>query len=638
MASRATRQLRLAGLLVVAAALLVYVPTLGHELVYDDAMAIEQHPGVQWQDPAAIIASGFWGPDEAERIATWRPVVTFTFAVDVAVSRALGMRTAASLVHLQSIVWLALAGILLLIWLVELGLSPAAAGAAALLFVVHPGYSEATAFAVGRADTAMVAFGLLFALAHGRRRYGLAALWLACALACKEAAVLWPFAACGVWLARRLWLARRPRMARPSQESPWRWLVAYLLVGCVWLAGRWWVLGGLFGAAPSVVENPAVAADFSGRVVAAVLVWAQAARLLVWPASLASDYGLAAFPSLVAPPSASLGLGAIAAAGTLGLIWRGGRGSVAHAWAGGLLLGCGLLYGHVLTPLPTIFGERHWILAGVPFAVLVAEVVQRFGVRGRIGAVDETDLGPRRRAAVMAVVLVAVVLVVMVAAALRTRARLPSWSNNAVMYEAMVRDAPQSVRALINGASVALERGDIDSARQRLQRAKAIHPQLALIHLSLARVAVAAQDAPAAVAALATAASVGGKTDRWWAARCVERHRFATPKEAAAACTEALGFARNRTERDVGLLRGIARFSAGEQQAGFAEVVAALAKEGPPVNAQQARNAGVFFARAGRWRRAARWLAVAQEHRPDDPEIQRMLQIAVRRARSPSPR
>ncbi len=602
--------------LVVAA---LYGPTLGHGLVYDDHAAVERHPGVQGTAPLTVWTSGFWGPDEQGRVATWRPLVSATFAADVAVSRRLGLTSPAPLMHLHNLAWLAAAGVLVLLWLLELGVGWALATALACLFVVHPGYSEATAFVVGRADVAMVTWGLAFALALRRGRWAWASAALLAALLCKEAAVIWPAAA---WLAHVASARQRGGGARAWLPG---WLGPVAAVGAVWLAGRWWVLGGLAGAPASVVENPLIGAPVVERVVGAALVWGQAARVLLWPAHLAADHGLAAFPAAAAPSWGALAWSAVALGGVAGvggaLVRSGafaGRKAGADApqaalvWCLGLTLGAGLLFGHVLVPLPTVFGERHWVLGGVALVVGVGALGARLGWRGRR-------------------TLAALVAGLALLAAARTWVRLPVWASDQTLYEATVRDAPDSVRALVNGASVALERGDVALARRRLLRAAGLHAALPMVHLSLARVEVAAGDAGAADAALARAAEVGGQTDLWWAARCTERQRFAAPAAAVRACAKAVAFRRNRGRRDCRIFYGVALAATGERGQAVAEVRAAMAPGGAPVTGQEARNAGVFFARAGLWAEAARWLGVAHRHAPGDAATERMWRAAQRR-------
>ncbi len=204
-------------------AMALYAPTLGHDFVYDDHLAIVANPAVQTGAPALIVTSNFWGPTEADRIATWRPAVTATFAADVALADALAPGHSAAWMHgLNVLIFAALCAAL---WSLchALGASPGAATAAALLLAFHPAASEACVWLVARADLMLALFGLLYLRAHVRDRHGAALGWLALALLSKETALVLPAVAA-------LWKVARARHG--GERLNWRpWAGVAVAVG-----------------------------------------------------------------------------------------------------------------------------------------------------------------------------------------------------------------------------------------------------------------------------------------------------------------------------------------------------------------------------------------------------------------------
>lgn len=608
--SPTNRHALLGALAVAALALGLYAPTLGHGLVYDDHLAIERNPAVQRADLALIAGAGFWGPAEADRVATWRPLVTATFALDTALGRQIGAGAGAIVLHGVNV--LLFAGVCLaLMWLcLALGATPLTATAAGLLLAAHPLCTEATAWLVGRADLMLALFGMLFLRAWVRGRSGAATALFAAALLCKETALVLPVAA-GLW-----------GLAGQKTSPPRQAWAALGGVVALWLVGRLAIFGTLLGPAPSVLENPTIATDVAGRLWAALLVWGLGGRLLLWPQWLATDYGLAHFPAL--SPSWLALLGLTLALGTALAWWRWGRRAPAVAALLGVIAAPALLFSHLVSPLPTAFAERLWLLPAAGLCGLVAwgaaRLVARIDAASGAGPAARQATGAGARTAAggairlgLAVGLAAVVTL----GGWAVRARLPDWSDDAAVYEAMVRDAPDSYRGLVNSASIQLEAGALEVARQRLQRAAGLHRDTALAWLSLARLETAAGRRTAAEDALRVAAEVGGETDELSAARCAAQLRFADQETALKTCAAAARPTRRGLDPERVMYHAMALDRAGQAEAAAAEMRRALsaAPAGEPPFLVLL-NAGIFHARRQAWSEARVLLSAALRQRP----------------------
>ena len=196
------------------------------------------------------------------------------------------------------------AGVCLLVWHFARRLSADArvATLAAALFAVHPVHVEAVANIVGRAEllaALLLLSGLLLLLPRtgplsARRTLGAAAAFLAALLA-KETAICYPVVALLVlharWrqrLPRSWWLLRTGVLLLP--------LIIYLPLRYVSLEDR------LFRSDPSdMLMNALVSTTPGEHVLGVFTVLGHYIRLLIVPATLSCDYGLA----IVDPRAAS---------------------------------------------------------------------------------------------------------------------------------------------------------------------------------------------------------------------------------------------------------------------------------------------------------------------------------------------
>ena len=350
----------------------LYAPVLDFGLVYDDHDAIEANTAVTSCDLLALWTTPFWGRGEADRVATWRPLTSLTFAVERQIGLLIGHwsdgaatpqpaitgdhKAIAIALHAGNLFAL-LATIAALWWLLStLGGNLGVRLTATVLFAVHPLLTEAVAFTVARADLQSACLGMLFLGAWIRDWPIRAAFFFAGALWTKDSAVvLLAIALAWSWSA-----ARMPDATTPERQVVRRQWIGAACVLCLWFAARIAVLGSLTGAPATVVENPVVAADAVGRLLAALIVAGLAGPRLLFSTEWSSDYGLAHFPTIAAGSTAAVGwlVWCTLGVGLWLARWRSPR---IVLWVAAIAAPL-LLFSHLLTPLPTAFAERVWVL------------------------------------------------------------------------------------------------------------------------------------------------------------------------------------------------------------------------------------------------------------------------------------
>lgn len=449
------KRARIVGALGVALmAFAVYVPGFGNGFAYDAEVVVQQDGRVHTLErPWRLLASSYW-PFDQERLALYRPVVTLSFAVDWVLGRG-----APGAFHRTNALAHALASALVFLLLTGLAPVPAAAAGAAL-FAVHPVHTEAVAGIVGRADIFAAGFSFAALLAWSRlpprgttARLAVPALFLL-ALGSKESAVMLPAllilydAATGRLVRTRLreWLRER--------AAPLALMAGVVLV---WTAARFAVLGGF--APQSINAVLAHAPDGTARVPTALQIWPEILRLLIAPRVLLADYG----PRILLPvdgwsPRALAGLlllcGSIA--GGLLALWRGRRAA-----------GLALLWAPIaLFPVTNLV---------IPIGVLMAERTLYIAVfalsLGAALAIDRVRAGHRLRRDVLVAAAVACVLF-----SARTVTRLPAWQSTDAVFQALLRDRPDSYRAHWQHARMAWRDGDNPRAAAYYRSAMALWP------------------------------------------------------------------------------------------------------------------------------------------------------------------
>ena len=409
------------GALVVALAVVAYLPGLPGGFAYDDYRLIVKNEGLQRPlDLRRAFLRDYYASDfDHMGLGYYRPVAILSNELDwrIGGGRAAVFHATNIAVH---------AACVALTMLLALRLFPRYAAAAALagaLFALHPAHAESVAFISGRVDPLATLFGLLALLAHlsGRRAWG-AAAWLAAILS-KEMAVTIPIVAALFDTAGDgvpLW--RRSRSDLIRRYGP------FVLAAAVYLPLRWTALGGL---APPPPPGSGLSVMRSLATIGSYVAWL-----------IAPPPGLHLEPSLPLGPAAWLrAAGALAALAAAALLLRGGRRVQAA------LLACALV---TLLPvaqvrvLETSLSERFLYLPSV-FAMILAGWALASWRRRWTGAA----------------------LAAMVGLGYLTllTPRVSLWRDEIALWSEQTEEQPQSVRAWVSLAQSYVRHGDREAAR-----------------------------------------------------------------------------------------------------------------------------------------------------------------------------
>ncbi len=433
------------------AALLLALPALGFGFVRDDHALIEHNPFMRrdgWL--AQLLASDFWG-SSGNASGLWRPFTLLTYWVD---GRLSGWNPA--WFHAVNAVLHAATAALVALPALRSTASATAALIAGLWFAAMPAHVESVVWIAGRTDVLCALFFLL-ALVLDRRARANGARWtgapsliaLALALASKEAAV--PFVAV-IAVAE----CREPRRWRERAA----WVAPALALTVVYL-----VLHARFAGA--LDPDPAAQALLARRQWAGWTMLAPYVAFL-WPGFPHSPELELTLPAAAASP-AVVG-GAIAnlamAAGIVTLMLRRSRAALPLALFWFPLLpsiGVAVVNGHLA------FAERLLYLSSAGAAWLVALGIESW----------------RRRAAPpLRAIAPALGAALVLWSALETVRLLPTWRNDATMFDAMVRVQPRNAKARVGRAETLIDRGREAEALDELVTAERLDPRLPEVHES----------------------------------------------------------------------------------------------------------------------------------------------------------
>lgn len=461
-------------LAVVAVALATFGNSLANGFALDDNYIIRINERVhQLADQGAIWLTPYW-PTFGEYLGLYRPLTIFGYALQWAAGDGNPV-----VFHGVNILLNAAVSVLVLLLLRRL-VRPAPALLGALLFAVHPLHTEVVANVVGQAEMIAAAGVLAACLIHVARpadRAGPGALRLTAitgiflvSLLAKEGAVVLPAllvvmdAAGGRVGFGRQSLLRYARGMAPAFAVLTGALVAYLAL-------RIHVLGSIGGvdAAPNL---PFLRQDF--RVFSALRAWPEYVRLLVWPFDLSADYS----PAVILPAT---GFTPMVLLGTALLLATTALAVLTPAWpAAGMAAAWFLIavfpVSNLALPIGVLLAERVLYLPSVAIAMVAAAVADRL-----------LATAPPTRTLRLAMAGSAALLI---AFAARSFVRNPDWKDTPAVWDALVRDHPESYRAQwVNGFRMR-ERGNLDLARQYFEIAYRIWPDDAELLNNLAGVLI----------------------------------------------------------------------------------------------------------------------------------------------------
>lgn len=444
-----------AGALVVLLALSAYGNSLGNGFAFDDVLIIEDNPVVTESDIGAAMATPYW-PMAVEGTGLYRPVAVASYAAEWQVfgGDVLGF-------HAVSIVSHGIVSLLVFLLLLEF-FSTGGALAGAAIFAVHPVHTEAVANVVGRAELYTAIFYLAACLLFWRgarwrgggrrvaRLLGVALLY-ALALGSKEMGATLP----GVLILLTLFRADgTPLVRRFVDELPLFALTAAVLA--VYLGVRFLVLGSVVGETPAAVLAGLTTGE---RLLTAVSLWSQYARLMFFPLVLAADYA----PGVLYP------------AATFDAEVFGGVLTLVALIVGVVVLvrprpfiALGILWfmvtilpiSNLLMPTGTLLAERTLYLPSVGLSLAVAGATVAIAERGRT---------PRTLGLV-------VIMLVGTAFLVRTVLRNPSWLSTFTVVATLARDHPDSHLALRARANGLVRTGDSEAAVEVYEGALELAP------------------------------------------------------------------------------------------------------------------------------------------------------------------
>jgi protein O-mannosyl-transferase len=478
------------GLLVGAAAVLLYLQTLTFGWVYDDQMEVVHNVFVQSLEYIPwIFTSSAWAGSGMETYL-YRPLATLTYALNHQMS---GLDPWSY--HLVNVILHGGISVLVFRLGIAWGLSKAAAGLGGILFAVHPVHVEAVAAVFGRKDLLATLFTLLMVLGHGRAR-----AWNGWRLYLPPAAYAAALLSKEVGMVGLLLVVAHDRILAPDgkrsfQGRSTRTVGLYAAYGGIlllYLLVRAQVTG--IGGVPetSFFDNPLSGADLFTRIATALVVVGKGLALLTFPLTLSPDYSFNAIPLVesVLDPRLILATLVLGATTILGLMagrrYFPGSGLVEEPLRGARVVLLSLTW-YALTILPssnlllttgTIFGERLLYMPSVSFCLLAGLALHKATMR------------LPRRAASAGWVLIVLVLAGFSFQSIRySRA----WDNDLSLFQWATLSEPASTKAHHKLGEELLREGNLGDAVRALGRALDIAPanEFAGVTMGQARRAVA---------------------------------------------------------------------------------------------------------------------------------------------------
>ena len=408
-----------------------------NQFTYDDRYIVERNPAVQ---SLAGWWSGFASPYWPQILGGdgYRPLTILAFKLEWALGGGrpavfhavnIGLYVAASLLVL------AVARRILPLW---------AAWLCAALFAVHPVHVEAVANVVGQSELivaiAMLASTLLYLHARSqsvftaRTVFGIAALYLVACFS-KEHGIVLP----GLLIAAELTVVddASPTRDRARKLAPLFAALTTIAIAFIVIRSRVLADHDITGFQP-FTAFASLHLGARDRVLTAVSVVPQWARLLFWPAHLSSEYG---------PPELEIaqGLSALQIPGFLLLATILGVGVALRkrqpVIAFGIAIVCVTLFpsSNFLVPAGILLAERTLFLPSIGAMLIVgATAVYGAGVVKRM---------PRSRPRMLTFAGAAVLMAVLIAAMVRSSRRTRVWRDNDTLFRQAVIDSPRAYRA-----------------------------------------------------------------------------------------------------------------------------------------------------------------------------------------------
>ena len=468
-------------------AIVLHLPALGHDFVFDDRGVILENPLMRDMGDLPRLLAAPWWAGAGRDAGLWRPLTVATFALD----RALAGGFRPEWFHAVNILLHGVVTWLLTLVAFEIGGGLVAALLTGVLFAVHPVHVEAVAGIVGRAEL-LAAGATLAALRLHRRALSsgggaaaaaaiLAPVFSFAAMLSKESAFVVPLLA---WLFERA----APLPAGDSLRRRFLWLGHGAALATA-LALRFTVLGGIGppGSIP-LVDNPAASAGpVDGRLTALACV-TRYAGLLLWPARLSADYSYDQIPIVRAPGDLRAIAGGILVVGVVALGIALSRRRPAAGFSLLFVAATMAPVANLAVFVGTLLAERLLYLPSAGVCLLA-------------GCLVAPPLTARARRFA-----VAALTALVIAGAARTWERLPDWRDDFALYRSAAEVSPRSARIRYNLGNAWLRQRRHPEAEAEYRLALAIYPAFADAQANLG-MALLQQSRPAEALAILTDAA-----------------------------------------------------------------------------------------------------------------------------------
>ncbi len=474
----------LPALLVSLVALILYLPTLGHELVYDDWFLIDPGQNASMQGvnddfgvALNLFTEEYWegvNPSGVEELknrgqALYRPLTTFIWGTLSFLFKYENATQAVPyhLANLLANVWVVY---LLFQVIVRLFGSVRLAVLGSLLFALHPLHSEAVAYVAGLSDlisTVAVLLGLLFWLRAtdnpAKLKLGpyvglLATMFIG--LLGKEGAVL-VLAVVGL---TDVMLTLRGRVTSMSQRiATYGGMLAVMAAN---IALRFAVIGYIKPSSNAIgtLDNVLINVDTGVRVANAFKLLAKYVWLVLWPKDLSVDYSKSVID--VSPgwasPGPLAGIILITVMVLLGLAKL--RSSPAFGWGLLFFVGCATFVSNMFVPIGTVMAERLMYLPSIGLCLAAATILNR------LLAPSETASGAKAGAGggLNPVGLLLCVLI-LGGAGMRTYSRNADFHDPITLFEAAEQVVPESARVHFQLGTLYYNLGRFNAAVTQLE-------------------------------------------------------------------------------------------------------------------------------------------------------------------------
>ena len=447
----------LGAIVAVIVSLLLYLPTIGSQLVYDDLFLISPDLNASMVPVVEDIGAAFdlfgqeyWAnvnPDQAPELRTrgqalYRPLTLFAWAVTLHTwhDQKPGMpfdATKGAPFHWLSVI----VNMLVVLGLHRLTLRLFGSGRlaflAAMIYALHPLHSEAVAYVAGLSDqlaALTVVMGLLcFERAtrgQGVRPLATVGLILTffVGMLAKESSVL---LLAGCALTDFMWALRGRAVGLARRVVLYGSMLA-ALGAHIWI--RYLAVGYLKPDTKLIsrLDNVLIDADTNVRVLNSFKLLAKYVWLVLWPKDLSIDYSFSTItvsPDWMSPEplAGTILMGAMLLLGLVKL-----KRSPALGWGLLFFVGCSVFTSNMFVPIGTVFGERLMYLPTMGAAVALAVVANAL-----LGSAKSARVNP------VGLMLIVVALGLL---GMRTWERNKDFRNSLTLFESAKEVSPTSAR------------------------------------------------------------------------------------------------------------------------------------------------------------------------------------------------